>query len=223
MTDIICDLPIDDRPREKLLMHGPSTLSNAELIGILLGCGTRGKNAIQLARELLSDGIDALGERETAQMVRLHGMGGAKAARVAAAFEIARRFNATTPDVRPAFDLDVAGASLVRALSRQRQERLGAYLLDSRQHVIRQREIFIGTVNQACVSTRDVVIAALDENAVGIVLYHNHPSGNPTPSAEDITFTRKLNEGLTATDLDLIDHLVIGAHGYVSMKRKNLY
>ena len=91
MLEMIADLPIDDRPREKLLAHGPKGLSDAELVGILLGCGTLGKNAMQLARELLVDGFAGLAAREPAQMARLYGMGTAKSARVCAAFEIARR------------------------------------------------------------------------------------------------------------------------------------
>src|SRR6266705_1812994 len=200
MTDIISDMPIDDRPRERLLAHGPRTLSDAELLGIIIGCGTYGKNAMQLARELLPGGVAALATRQPAQLARYRGMGTAKAARVAAAFELARRATAEKPIEHPLFDVDLTGAALVRANIRQRQERLGAYFLDSRQKIILQREIFVGTVSHASVSTRDILRAALEENAVSVDLFHNHPSGDPTPSGHDVEFTTRLRDALALAD-----------------------
>jgi DNA repair protein RadC len=223
MTDVISDMPLDDRPRERLLSHGPRTLSDAELVGILIGCGTMGKNAVQLARELLNGGMAELATREPSQLARANGMGTAKAARIVAAFEIARRLAAARPAEHPLFDPDIAGAELVRALARQRQERLGAYFLDSRMRILRQREIFIGTVNSALVSTRDVLRFAVEENAVSVALYHNHPSGDPQPSAQDLEFTIKMRDSLKLADIELVDHLVIGAQRFVSMKRKGLF
>src|SRR5436190_18648914 len=196
MTDIISDMPIDERPRERLLAHGPRTLSDAELLGILLGCGTYGKNAMQLARELLPGGVAALSTRQPAQLARYRGMGTAKAARIAAAFELARRAAAEKPIEHPLFDVDLTGAALVRANVRLRQERLGAYFLDSREKIILQREIFVGTVSHASVSTRDILRAAVEENAVSVVLFHNHPSGDPTPSVHDLEFTTRLCDAL---------------------------
>lgn len=223
MTDIISDMPIDDRPRERLLVHGPRTLSDAELLGILIGCGTIGKNAMQLARELLPGGVGQLATRQPAQLARYRGMGTAKAARIAAAFELARRAAAEKPIEHPEFDVDLTGTALVRANSRQKQERLGAYFLDARHRIIVQREIFVGTVNQALISTRDILRLAVEENAVAIALYHNHPSGDPTPSGHDVEFTERLNRALVAADIELVDHLVTGRHQYYSMKRSGNY
>lgn len=220
MTELIADLPMDDRPRERLLTHGAETLSDAELVAILLGSGVPGKNAIQLARELLQDGMAALRRRDPTSMARTLGIGPAKASRVLAAFEVARRLAAAEPDDLPAYDPDVFGRSLVIGYAHHVQERLGAALLDSRQRILRQREIYIGTINHAVVSTRDIVRFALEENACGVVLYHNHPSGDPSPSAEDLMFTRKLAEALRLCDIDLIDHIVVGAHRYYSMRQK---
>jgi DNA repair protein RadC len=223
MTDIISDMPIDDRPRERLLAHGPRTLSDSELLGILLGCGTYGKNAMQLARELLPSGFTALASREPAQLARYRGMGTAKAARVAAAFEIARRMTAEKPIEHPTFDVDLTGAALVRAMIRQRQERIGAYFLDSRHKILLHREIFVGTISTAAVSTRDILRAALDENAVSVVVHHNHPSGDPTPSGHDLEFTTRLHDALALADIELLDHLITGKHSFYSMKRKGLF
>ena len=224
MTDIISDLPLDDRPRERLFAHGARVLSDAELVAILLGCGTFGKNAMDLARELLSSGLARLGERDPVQTGRVYGMGNAKAARLAAAFEIARRLSREKqPLSRGTFDTDLAGAGLVSSMAKQRQERLGAYFLDSRDRILRQREIFVGSITHAAVSTREILHAALEENAVGMALYHNHPSGDPTPSPHDIEFTERLNTSLQFADIELLDHLVIGKHRYYSMKRKGLF
>jgi DNA repair protein RadC len=220
VREMIADLPIDDRPRERLLNHGADTLSDAELIAILLGSGVPGKNAIQLAREILQDGMSSLRRREPASIAKLSGVGPAKASRIAAAFEVARRLAAAEPDSLPTFDPDVFGRALVSTYAHHVQERLGAAFLDSRQRILKQREIFVGTINHAAVSTRDVLRYALEENACALVLYHNHPSGDPSPSAEDLMFTRKMVESLRLCDIDLADHIVVGAHRFYSMRQR---
>lgn len=219
MTDLIADLPRDDRPRERLLEHGAATLSDAEILAILLGSGTRGKNAIQLARELLRQGVGDLARRSVRTLAHTHGVGLAKAARIAAAFDLSRRLAADRAKPQP-FDVDAAGAALVRSHARRMQEHLGAFFLDSRHRVLHQCDIFVGTVNSALVSTRDIIRIALDENAVAVVLFHNHPSGNPTPSAEDLMFTRKVKESLRLVDIEMLDHLIIGATSFCSMRQK---
>ena len=221
MNEVIRDLPRDDRPRERMRTHGPETLSNAELLAILLGSGLRGKNAIQLARELLADGVAGLRQREVRDFDTIPGVGPAKAARIVAAFEISKR---TAPEREdpPHFDATVLGRALVSRCARYRQERLGATLLDSRHRIIKDVEVFVGTVNNALVSTRDIMRVALIENASAVVVYHNHPSGDATPSKEDEKFTAELRDLLKRCDTDLVDHLVIGAHSFFSMKEKGL-
>lgn len=220
MTDLIADLPRDDRPRERLIEHGAATLSDAELVAVLIGSGTRGKNAIQLARELLRDGVPDLGRRDVRHIAQLKGVGLAKASRIAAAFDLARRLAAAARDEPQPFDVEHAGALLIRTHSQHVQEHLGGFFLDSRHRVLRQRDIFIGTINSALVSTRDIIRFALEDNAVAVVLFHNHPSGNPNPSAEDLAFTRKLRESLRLVDIELVDHLVIGTSSFSSMRQK---
>lgn len=220
MTDVLRDLPIDDRPRERLLEHGAETLSDAELLALLLGSGVRGKNAIQLARELLNDGMSSLRRIALDDLQKVPGVGPAKAARIGAVVEIASRFSSGRPDEKPTFDATFFGPKLVTKYARHTQERLGALLLDSRHRVLQQREIFIGTVDHAFVSTRDIIRYAVTDNATAIVLYHNHPSGNPGPSGDDIFFTKKLRESLSYCDIELLDHLIIGAHSFHSMKAK---
>jgi DNA repair protein RadC len=222
MTEVIADLPRDDRPRERLLSHGAEVLSDAELMAILLGSGLPGKNAIQLARELLAEGMSSLRRRDVVELARIAGVGPAKASRIAAAFEVARRLACGQPEDPPQFDADILGRSLVSGYSHHVQERLGAAFLDSRHRVMRQREIYVGTMNHAFVSTRDIIRHALADNAAAVVLYHNHPSGDPSPSAEDLAFTRKTAESLKLTDIELLDHLIIGANRYYSMRQKGL-
>src|SRR5262249_36932100 len=190
-------------------------------LAILLGSGTRGKNAIQLAREILGDGLGALGRISVEAIARTHGVGTAKASRVKAAFEIASRI-ASEPNDTPRFDEAVTGRALMSRYAHESQEHLGAVLLDSRQHVLKQCEIFVGTVTRALVSSRDVVRIALEVNAVGVVLFHNHPSGDPAPSAEDLSFTRKVQQSLSLVDVELVDHLILGAQRYCSMRGRGL-
>ena len=221
MQELIADLPLDDRPREKMRKHGPDTLSDAELLAILIGCGTRGKNAIQLARELLRDGLSALGRNSADALARTNGVGDAKAARIAAAFELARRLAVPTDD-GTRYDDAIIGRALISRYSHEAQEHLGAVLLDSRRRVLKQCEIFVGTVARALVSSRDVVRIALQANAVGVVLFHNHPSGDPTPSADDLSFTKKAQQSLALVDIELVDHLIVGAQRYCSMRGRGL-
>lgn len=223
MTDVIRDLPPDDRPRERMYMHGAVTLSDAELLAVILGSGSRGQNAIELARQLLSGGIRNLRHRELAQLVDVRGLGLAKAARIGAVFEFARRIASEQPEDPPPFDVTTIGRKLVESYGHQRQERLGAVFLDARHRIRKQSEIYVGTINNALVSTRDIIRITLNEVATAVVVYHNHPSGDPTPSKDDVAFTKKLQESLATCDIELLDHLVIGAHRFQSMKRQEMF
>jgi DNA repair protein RadC len=223
MHELIADLPLDERPRERMLMHGAETLSDAELLAVLLGSGLRGKNAIQLARELLDNGFASLARCDAEQLAKRNGIGEAKATRVVAAFEIARRLADFKTNDPSDFDADLFGRNLVIRSARLRQERLGALLLDSRHRIVRDRTLYVGTVDRAFVSAREVIRLTLDANAAGVVLYHNHPSGDPTPSREDNHYTRKTDATLNSIDIELVDHIIAGAHSFVSMKRKAMF
>lgn len=216
MTYLIRDMPTDGRPRERLLKHGANILSDAELLAVIIGTGAPGKNAIHLAHELLQGGVANLHHRDLTSLLRARGVGPAKAARIAAVLEMSRRL--AEPKKEAPFDAEGLGRALVSAYGHQTQERLGAALLDARRRVVKQKEIFIGTNDRTIVSTRDIVRFALIERATGVVVFHNHPSGDPTPSDDDITFTRMLAQSLKTVDLELVDHLVVGAHRYHSMR-----
>ncbi|HEV7763551.1 MAG TPA: DNA repair protein RadC [Thermoanaerobaculia bacterium] len=220
MTDLIRDLPRDDRPRERMFMHGPETLSDSELVAILLGSGMPGKNALQLSRELLRGGMARLRTRDPKQLEKIPGIGMAKIARVFAAFELSRRIMTGQPEDPPDFEASVIGRTLVSKYGHKRQEHFGAVFLDSRHRILKQREIYVGTVSNALVSTREIITTALSYNATAIVAYHNHPSGNPEASDDDVKFTKKLRHSLSFIDIELVDHLIIGAHRFHSMKEK---
>ena len=175
---------------------------------------------MQVARQLLRDGVDNLARQDVSQLARVRGVGLAKATRIAASFELARRCRRPT---RRAFELNEFGEKLVASWGHHRQERLGAALLDGRHQVFRQRLIFVGTVNYTIVSTRDILQFAILQQATAVVVYHNHPSGNTGPSPEDVEFTKKLDEALKLVDIELRDHLIIGAHTFSSMKQKHYF
>lgn len=219
MTDLIRDLPPDDRPRERLIAHGAQTLSDSELLAVLIGSGIRGKNALQVARELVQNKWAWLRERDILKLAAMPGMGPAKAARIHCALEIGRRMASDRPQEPPPFCLSVLGPQLVKMFGQHTQERLGAVFLDSRHRVVKQRnDIYIGTIDTALVSTRDIIRFTLEDNAVGLIVYHNHPSGTASPSDEDREFTTKLRTALAYCDIKLIDHIIIGPFGYCSMK-----
>jgi DNA repair protein RadC len=220
MTYTIRDMPADDRPRERMFTHGARTLSDAELLAVILGTGVPGKNAIQLARELLSGGIHHLRNADLPTLAKARGIGPAKIARIAAAVELSHRIAIPPREELPLYDPTVLGEELVRTCGHLPQERFGAALLDARHRVLKQQEIFIGTIDKTIVSAREIIRFAVIERGKGVVVYHNHPSGDPTPSADDILFTRKLRESLELVDIELVDHLIVGAHRFASMRTR---
>lgn len=220
-SERIADLPIDERPRERMQRHGAETLSDAELIAILLGSGTRGRSALAVARDLVADGLAQLARRSFRPGRRLPGVGTAKATRLLAAFEIGRRIAALSAVERdPIREPESIARPLIARYSHYVQERLGAVFLDSKNRVLREREIYIGTLNSTTVSTRDVLRMALEENAAAVIIFHNHPSGDPAPSAEDLLFTRKMVEAGKLMGVDVLDHLILGSNRFVSLRQR---
>lgn len=224
MRELIADLPYDDRPRERLFLRGAATLSNSELVSLLLGSGAPGKSAVQVARDITGEGLRALVKRDARQLAEVYGIGAAKAARVVAAVELANRLNAVEvePPEEPVVEVESFGVSLVKRFARARQERVSALFLDSRFRKIREQEIYVGTVDHAAVSAREVIGYALDANALKVILFHNHPSGDPTPSMHDVEFTARLKEWMRSISVELLDHLIVGKYGFLSMKARGL-
>ncbi len=222
MTSRIADMPLDEQPRERLARHGVESLSDAELVSVVL-TASRGRNVLETARSVLSDGLLALARRDWRTYTRVTGIGEGNATKIAASFELGRRSVVReTPAGDPIQDPHTLAAPLLARYGHHVQERLGAIYLDAKHRVIRQREIYIGTLNSAVVSTRDVLRFALDDHAASLVVFHNHPSGSPEPSGEDLLFTRKLVEAGKVLGVDVLDHLILGAGRYVSLKQRDM-
>lgn len=220
-TSRIADLPLDEQPRERLARHGVTTLSDSELVAVVLASGSRGRSALDVARSILGDGLTSLARREWRTYARTPGIGDTNAAKIAAAFELGRRATARELVVDdPVRDPETLARSLLARYSHHVQERLGAVYLDAKNRIIREREVYIGTLNSATVSTRDVLRHALDDHAAAVLVFHNHPSGDPAPSAEDLLFTRKLVEAGKVLGIDILDHLILGLNRYVSLKQR---
>jgi len=218
---VISDLPLDERPRERMTRSGATALSDAELLAILIEPGRRGMSSIDLARAALADGLEALARREWLPGKRVGHLGPTRVARIAAALELGRRIAALgARSQEPVVDVATLAPSLISRYSHHVQERLGAIYLDSHSRIIREREIYVGTLTSAIVSPRDVLRFALEENAAGTIVFHNHPSGDPSPSAEDLLFTRKLVEAGTVMGVDVLDHVIVGGNRYASLRER---
>jgi DNA repair protein RadC len=216
----IREMPEDERPRERLLKYGPEALSNAELLAIILRTGTQKENIINLCSRIFSEySIKQLSQANISKLTEIHGIGNAKAAQIAAVFELARKLEGFTDEPRRKIRSPADVYSLLYPKMReQKRERLVALLLDTKNQVLREEVISIGSLNANIVHPREVFKAALMESCASVILSHNHPSGDPTPSREDIAVTEKLIEGGKLLGIDVLDHVVIGDGKYVSLK-----
>lgn len=224
-TLTIRDLPAHERPRERLRLSGAGQLSNPELIAILLRTGIAGQNVMQLSARLLSefDGLAGLARASFAELSALGGMGEAKACHVLAALELGRRAAGPAPTDRPAIRDPEDVYHLLRAqMAHLEQEQLRVLLLNTKHEVLLVREVYQGTVCAASVRVAEVLRPAIRENCPNVIVVHNHPSGDPTPSPEDTAVTRRVRQSAELLDIELLDHVVIGARGFVSMKQRGL-
>ncbi len=218
---VIRDLPASERPRERLEQYGPESLSTAELLAIVLRVGSRGESAVRLAERLLSEfgGLAGIARARIPQLSSLQGVGLAKAAQLRAAFELGKRL-ATSVDgpkavVRGASD---AAALVMEDLRHRQQECLGAIFLDTRNQVICVRILTVGTLTGSPAHPREVFREALAQGCASLIICHNHPSGDPTPSKDDIALTARLVQVGELMGVPLVDHIVIGGGRYVSLK-----
>ena len=209
-----------------MLRHGAATLSNAELLSILLRSGRPGASAIDLARELLrqSGGLASLG-REMVPGHRIVGVGPTKIAVVLAALELARRLaRSEMPDREPMSRPAEVASYLALQYRLDDQEVMGSLYLDTRNRLIAECEIFRGTLGRAAVEPRAILKRALLVDAAGLILFHTHPSGDPTPSAEDLAFTRRIAEAAEVVGTRLVDHLILGSTTrWVSLRKRGAF
>ena len=223
---MIRDLPHGERPRERLRDYGPRYLSTTELIAILLRTGVQGENVLSLASRLLSrsNGLAGLGKRSFAELCAERGLSEAKACQLLAALELGRRFVTLAPEERAAIHSPQDAANLVMAeMAALEQEHLKVLLLNTKNEVLSIQEIYVGNVNSSIVRAAEVFRPAVRDNAPNIIVVHNHPSGDPTPSPEDVSITRELVAAGKLLRIDLLDHLVIGGgNRYVSLNERKL-
>jgi len=213
----ITDWPEGERPRERLLAHGAEALSDAELLAIYLRVGVRGKSAVDLARELLlrfKGSLSALVEASLEELASVSGIGMAKAAQLKASFELARRALAREMSTRDSFSSPGKVRDWLRLKLAARQNEVFMVLwLDAQNRLIRADELFAGTLTQTSVYPREVVKAALANNAAAVILAHNHPSGVAEPSAADEMLTRNLKAALALVDVKVLDHFIVAGTG----------
>ena len=215
------ELPSHERPRERLQHFGPQALSMAELLAIILRTGTRGDNALELANKLLTKygGLPGLVRADFRELCAEHGMGEAKSAQVKAALEIGRRLALVQADTRYKISTPADAANLVMLdLAYLDTEQMRILLLDAKSHLVEKASLYQGTANSAVLRAAEVFRLAIIRNCPGVILCHNHPSGDPTPSPEDIEATRQLGAAGRILDIELVDHLIIGHQHFVSLK-----
>ncbi|MFL6202372.1 MAG: DNA repair protein RadC [Thermoanaerobaculia bacterium] len=220
---LIRELPESERPRERLLKQGGEALSDAELVAVLLRTGVKGVSVMQMATELIQEtggltGLVAL----TQQGLRRKGLGPAKAATLLAAMEIAARVAREPLRERKLLSrpAEVAHYLALRYWSRD-QEVVGALFLDARSRLLGEKEMFRGTLDRAVAEPREILKEGLLRGAAGVIVFHTHPSGDPAPSPEDLTFTRRMREAGELVGVRLLDHFILGSAGrWVSLKQR---
>ena len=215
------DLLPDDRPREKLRRHGAAALGDNELVALVIGNGSRRGGALSVANALLAThgGLHGLTRCGADDLVRIPGIGCARAAQILAAVELGRRTLAHAPSARLRIrGPEDAAAYLMPRFGSRGVEQFGIMLLDAKHRVMRTAVLSVGTLNSSIVEPRDVFREAAIGGATAIVIFHNHPSGDPTPSPEDVALTRRLVAAGSLIGIDVVDHVVLGDTRYCSIK-----
>lgn len=221
----IADLPRELRPRERLLREGPGLLSDAELLAIILRVGNASESAVALAERVLAEagGLRHLYDRSEEELSAIKGIGQAKIAQIKSALELGRRLASLSPELRPRITSpqDVAQRMMAH-LRFSKQEHFIILLLNAKNEVIRETTISIGTLDMSVAHPREIFREAIRRSSAGILLVHNHPSGDPEPSLEDLQLTRRLVEAGRLLEIEVVDHVIIGDGRFVSLREKGL-
>lgn len=222
------DLPSSEKPREKMLQFGSEPLTDAELLAILLRTGSKNKTVLQLAQEIISNfGITGLSKMEVYDLKQIKGIGSAKASEIKAVFEIASRLHEKTVSKTKKFKEAITGPEdiaeiMIEKLQFTNQELFFTVLLTTKNTIISFEEISRGGLNIASIFPREVFNKAIRQSAAKMILVHNHPSGDPTPSSEDINLTNRLMEAGKLIGIRVLDHVIIGEGDYISLKEQGL-
>ena len=218
----IRELPQSDRPRERLSALGPQALSSVELIACLLGRGTSGEPVLLTAQKLLAKfgSLEGVAEASIEELQQVRGVGLAKACQLKAAWELGRRVESApeSPRGRPIETVEAAGRAARRFLARRKKEHFILILLDSRHRVLKTAEISVGSLDMSIVHPRETFREAIVARASAIILAHNHPSGDSTPSREDLELTRRLTEAGRLLGIPVLDHLIVGSGEPLSLR-----
>ncbi|WP_088007237.1 RadC family protein [Indiicoccus explosivorum] len=220
---MIRDVHVADRPRERLIRQGAMSLSNQELLAILLRTGTKDESVLQLANRILLyfEQIHELKDATIEEMTAVRGIGEAKAVQILAAVELGRRLSqqqtGTKHTIRSPKD---AADYLMADMSFLKQEHFVVLFLNIKNQIMHKQTIFVGSLNASIVHPREIFREAVRRSAASIICAHNHPSGNPAPSPEDIDVTKRLTEAGSIVGVELLDHVIIGDHQFISLKEK---
>ncbi len=224
----IRSIPEEERPYEKCERFGAGNLTDTELLAVLLRTGTRGESALQLSRKLLNpifaqDGLLSIHQWNIEQLMKIKGIGRVKAIQLICLSELTKRLAKATASKGLDFSTPSSIAEYyMEDMRHARQEEMKLLLLNTKSRLIGETNISKGTVNSAVISPRELFVEALQKNAVSIILLHNHPSGDPTPSREDILITRRIKEAGILIGIELLDHIVIGNNCYISMREQQI-
>lgn len=223
----IRDMPSDERPRERLRLRGPDALSNAELLAILLRTGSKGENVVALATRLLTrfEGVNALGRASFTELCAEKHVGPAKASQVIAALALGQRIMSAPPNRTTVRSPEDVYALLGAEMALLQQEHLRVILLNTRNQVLGWKEIYKGNVHSAIVRIAEVFRDAVREGCPNLIIVHNHPSGDPSPSPDDVALTKQVEEAGRLLGVDVLDHVVIARNGqppYASLKEMGL-
>ena len=222
----IKDLPLNERPREKLYRYGVKSLSNSELIAVIIRTGNKGDTAIQLAERIISlddRGIGFLSDATIEELTDVKGIGNCKAAQLLAAIELGKRISAYKKEdnIRISGPNDITDL-LMEEMRYLKKEYFKIAILDTKNQIITIENISIGNLNSSIVHPREVFNRAIKRSANSIILVHNRPSGDPTPSSEDINITNRLIEAGSILGIKVLDHIIIGDNKYISFKERNI-
>lgn len=222
---MIRDFAVSERPRERLMEVGAKAVSTAELLAIIMRTGSNGENVVRLAERLLGKFRDLPGIAKATvnELTQVKGIGPAKAVEIKAAFEIGRRLMTAAPEERYKITSPEDAANLLMSeMALLEQEHLKVISLDTRNKVIDMATIYIGSLNTSVIRIGELFKKAIKDNAAAIIVAHNHPSGDPSPSPEDVQVTRQILQAGQLLNIELLDHIVIGQYRFVSMKERGL-
>lgn len=219
------EMPAEERPRERLAHAGPQALSTTELLAIILRTGVGGENVLNMSTRILAQygGLAGLARADFAQLEAVKGLGPAKTAQLLAAFELGRRLTLEAPEERLQIRSPADAAHFLTPLiGHKEQENFVVLYLDTRNRVTDREILYKGSLNTSLVRVAEVFRGAIRRNSAGIIVAHNHPSGDPNPSPEDVALTRRLVKAGKLLEVDLLDHVVIGQNRYVSLRERAL-